>query len=167
MSKPISIIVAIADNNAIGRDNQLLWRISADLQRFKKITAGHTVIMGKNTYFSLPRRPLTNRRNIVISDNIHDHFEGCEMAYSIEEAIRLCDPGKENFVIGGASVYHQFLPFAQKLYITHVHQFFEADTYFPEIRPEIWEISDQEDIINDPQNDFTYSFITYQRKNYL
>ncbi len=167
MTKPISIIVAIAGNRAIGRKNKLLWHISADLKRFKKITAGHAVIMGKNTYFSLPVRPLAKRRNIVISDNEHDRFEGCEMAYSIEEAIRLCDSVKENFVIGGASVYRQFLPHARKLYITQVHRNFEADTFFPEIDPEIWEITEREDIINDPQNDFSYSFITYQRKNYL
>ena len=165
--KPISIIVAIAGNNAIGRDNQLLWHISADLRRFKKITAGHAVIMGKNTYFSLPKRPLVNRRNIVISDNTLDHFPGCEMAYSLEEAIWLSDSGKENFVIGGASLYRQFLPYARKLYITQVHKSFDADTFFPEISPDHWEIIEQEDIMDDTQNDFTYSFITYQRKNYL
>jgi len=165
--KPISIIVAIAGNNAIGRDNQLLWHISADLRRFKKITAGHAVIMGKNTYFSLPKRPLVNRRNIVISDNTLDHFPGCEMAYSLEEAIWLSDSEKENFVIGGASLYRQFLPYARKLYITQVHKSYEADTFFPEISPGHWEIIEQEDIMNDPQNDFTYSFLIYQRKNYL
>ena len=165
--KPISIIVAIAGNNAIGRDNQLLWHISADLRRFKKITAGHTVIMGKNTYFSLPKRPLVNRRNIVVSDNPSDHFPGCEMAYSLEEAIWLSDSGKENFVIGGASLYRQFMPYARKLYITQVHKSYEADTFFPEISPDLWEIIEQEDIMNDPQNDFTYSFLIYQRKNYL
>lgn len=167
MMKQISIIVAVADNYAIGRDNKLLWHISADMRRFKRITAGHTVIMGKNTYLSLPKRPLVNRRNIVISDNPLDLFPGCEMAKSIEEAIQHCDTGKENFVIGGASVYRQFLPLAQKLYITQVHQSFDADTFFPEILPELWEITDKEDVINDPQNDFSYSFLTYQRKNYL
>jgi dihydrofolate reductase len=165
--KQISIIVAVADINAIGKDNKLLWHISADMRRFKRITAGHTVIMGKNTYLSLPKRPLVNRRNIVISDNIRDHFPGCEVVYSLEEAIEQCDTGKENFVIGGASIYRQFMPYAQKLYITRIHKSFDADTYFPEISPDTWEITEQEDIMNDPQNDFSYSFLTYQRKNYL
>jgi dihydrofolate reductase len=167
MMKQISIIVAVADINAIGKDNKLLWHISADMRRFKRITAGHTVIMGKNTYLSLPKRPLVNRRNIVISDNIQDHFPGCEMAYSIEEAIERCDTGNENFVIGGASIYRQFMPYAQKLYITRIHQSYDADTFFPEISPDIWKITEREDVINDPQNDFSYSFLTYQRKNYL
>jgi dihydrofolate reductase len=165
--KPISIIVAIAENYAIGKNNDLLWHISADLQRFKQITAGHTVIMGKNTFFSLPKRPLKNRRNIVISDNRTDHFEGCEMAYSVEEALRICDDHRENFIIGGASIYRQFFPYAGKLYITRVHKSFEADTFFPEISPGEWHITEKEDITDDSQNDFSYSFIIYQRKNYL
>jgi dihydrofolate reductase len=163
--KPISIIVAIAENNAIGKDNKLLWHISADLKRFKKLTSGHTVVMGKNTYLSLPVRPLKDRRNIVISDNCADSFPGCIMAYSIDEAIQQCDNNKENFVIGGASVYRQFMPFAQKLYITKVAKLFEADTFFPEISPDEWKIIEKEDISNDTQNDFMYSFITFQRKN--
>ena len=167
MVKKISIIVAIAENNAIGKENKLLWHISADMKRFKQITAGHTVIMGKNTFFSLPKRPLANRRNIVISDDPGDSFPGCEMAYSIHEAIGKCEAGRENFVIGGASVYRQFLPHAQKLYITRVHKSFDADTFFPEILPGEWEIIEEENVMNDPQNDFSYSFLTYQRKKYL
>jgi dihydrofolate reductase len=167
MVKKISIIVAIAENNAIGKENQLLWHISADLKRFKQITASHTVIMGKNTFLSLPKRPLVNRRNIVISDNPDDSFPGCEMAYSIKEALGKCEAGQENFVIGGASVYRQFLPHAQKLYITRVHKSFDADTFFPEIQPGEWEIIEMENSMNDQQNDFTYSFLTYERKKYL
>jgi len=167
MVKRISIIVAIAENDAIGRENKLLWHISADLKRFKQITAGHTVIMGKNTFFSLPKRPLADRRNIVISDDPGDSFRGCEMAYSIREAIRKCEFGRENFVIGGASVYRQFMPHAQKLYVTRVHKSFDADTFFPEIPPAEWEITEEENIRDDPQNDFTYSFMTFERKKYL
>lgn len=165
--KKISIIVAIAENNAIGKDNKLLWHIPADLRLFKRITDGHTVIMGKNTFLSLPKRPLVNRRNIVISDNEKDHFPGCEMAFSIDEVLQKCEPDKESFVIGGASIYRQFLPFANRLYITRVHRSFDADTFFPELSPDEWKITDREDVTNDPQNDFAYSFLTYQRKNYL
>jgi dihydrofolate reductase len=167
MVRKISIIVAIAENNAIGRENKLLWHISSDLKRFKKITAGHTVIMGKNTFLSLPQRPLVNRRNVVISDNHDDDFPGCEMAYSIQEALGKCETRQENFVIGGASVYRQFMPYAQKLYITQVHKSFDADTFFPDIPESEWEIVEEEDITDDPQNDFAYSFLTYQRKKYL
>jgi len=163
MIKIVSIIVAIAENNAIGRENKLLWHISADLKRFKQITAGRTVIMGKNTFFSLPKRPLANRRNIVISDHPDDSFPGCEMAYSIQEALGKCEAEHENFIIGGASVYRQFLPYAQKLYITRVHKSFDADTFFPEILSSEWEIIEVENVMNDPQNDFTYSFLTYRR----
>jgi dihydrofolate reductase len=165
--KKISIIVAIAENNAIGKENKLLWHISADMKRFKRITEGHTVIMGKNTFFSLPKRPLVNRRNIVISDDPDDSFPGCEIAYSVGEAIGKCETGQENFVIGGASVYRQFLPHAQKLYITRVHKSFNADTFFPEILSGEWEIIEEENRLNDPQNDFAYSFLTYKRKKYL
>ncbi|MBN2762532.1 MAG: dihydrofolate reductase [Bacteroidales bacterium] len=165
--KPISIIVAVAENNAIGKDNRLLWHVSADLKRFKRLTSGHTIVMGKNTYFSLPVKPLANRRNIIITDNINDSFAGCEMAYSIDEALQLCDAEKENFVIGGASIYRQFLPFTQKLYITSVHKSYDADTFFPEISSEQWEITEKENVIKDTQDDFSYSFITYRRKNYL
>jgi dihydrofolate reductase len=167
MMKKVSIIVAIAENNAIGKENKLLWYISADLKRFKQITSGHTVIMGKNTFYSLPKRPLINRRNIIISDDPDDSFPGCEMAYSIREAIAKCDAGHENFIVGGASVYRQFLPLAQKLYITRIHKSYDADTFFPEILPGEWEIIEEENIMNDPQNDFTYSFLTYERKKYL
>lgn len=165
--KPISIIVALAENNAIGKDNKLLWHISADLKRFKRLTTGHTVIMGRNTYLSLPVRPLKGRRNIVITDHATDFYPDCVMAYSIDEAIQLCDDDKENFVIGGASVYRQFMPFAQKLYITKVARSFDADTFFPEIATDEWKIIEKEDINDDTQNDFMYSFITFQRKSYL
>ncbi|HDO26812.1 MAG TPA: dihydrofolate reductase, partial [Bacteroidetes bacterium] len=116
----ISIIVAIASNNAIGKNNDLLWHISKDLQRFKKLTDGHFIVMGKKTYFSLPKRPLPNRTNMVITDVPGEQIDGCLMAWSIEDAIEKMDPEKENFIIGGGSIYRQFLPYANKLYLTRV-----------------------------------------------
>jgi len=160
----ISIIVAIAANNAIGKDNDLLWHISRDLKRFKELTNGHYVVMGKKTYFSLPKRPLPNRTNMVITDMPGEQIDDCLMAYSIEDAIRKMDPENENFIIGGGSVYRQFLPFADKLYITRVHREFDADTFFPEIPLENWELLEKEDVNDDEQNDFTYSFEIYKRK---
>jgi dihydrofolate reductase len=163
--KNISIIVAIAENNAIGRNNQLLWHISADLRRFKEITLGHPVIMGKNTWFSLPVRPLKNRKNIVITDNPDDRFEGAVTVYSIAEALERCDDKDEYFIIGGASVYRQFLPYANKLYLTLVEKAFEADTFFPPIPDTEWETLSSEQPVKDPDHDFTYRFVTLKRKN--
>ncbi len=159
----ISIIVAIAENNAIGKDNDLLWHIPEDMQRFRRITSGHKIIMGKRTYESLPNRPLKNRTNIVISDIPGDHYDGCVMAYSIRQAMEQCTPDEECFVIGGGMVYRQFLPLADKLYITRVHKSFDADVFFPEIDPAIWEETEREKGSGEGL-DFTYSFITYQRK---
>ncbi len=162
--KSISIIVAIASNNAIGKDNDLLWHISEDLKRFKKITKGHYVVMGKKTYFSLPVRPLPNRTNMIITDVPGEKIDNCLMAYSIDDAIEKMDNEKENFIIGGGSIYRQFLPLADKLYITRVHKDFEADTFFPEIDKSEWQLVEKQDVTDDPQNDFAYSFEIYKRK---
>lgn len=164
MSKQISIIVAIAANYAIGKDNDLLWHISKDLKRFKELTQGHFIIMGKRTYFSLPKRPLPNRTSMIITDVEGEEIDGCLMAYSIEDAIEKMDAKNENFIIGGGSIYKQFLPHATKLYITRVNKDFEADTFFPEFSLDSWELKSEEKITDDSQNDFTYSFETYVRK---
>ncbi len=130
MNKDISIIVAIASNNAIGKDNDLLWHISKDLLRFKEITKGHYIVMGKRTYYSLPVRPLPNRTSLIITDIANEVIDNCLMAYSIEDAVNKMDTSNENFIIGGGSIYKQFMPLANKLYITRVHKDFEADTFF-------------------------------------
>ena len=160
----ISIIVAIAENMAIGKNNDLLWHIPEDLKRFKRITSGHPVIMGKRTYESLPRRPLPNRRNIVITDIKGEELEGCEMAWSIAEAIAKCNPSEENFVIGGASIYKQFLPYADRLYLTRIHKSFDADVFFPEIDNSQWKLNSKEDFVGDDLNDFAWSNEIYERK---
>jgi dihydrofolate reductase len=159
----ISIIVAIAENMAIGKNNDLLWHIPADMKRFKLITSGHPVIMGKRTWESLPRRPLPNRRNIVITDIPGEQIEGCEMVYSIREAIAKCSPEEENFIIGGASVYRQFLPHADRLYLTLVKKSYSADVFFPELDLSQWKLVSKEDFPPDDTNDFAYSNETYDR----
>jgi dihydrofolate reductase len=159
----ISIIVAIAENNAIGKNNDLLWHIPEDMKRFRQITTGHKIIMGKRTYESLPHRPLKNRTNIVISDIPGDRYEGAVMAYSLEEALEHCPAEEECFIIGGGMVYRQFLPLADKLYITRVDKPFDADIFFPEIDPGTWEETSRDEGA-DKGLDFTYSFITYERK---
>jgi len=162
--KNISIIVAVAENWAIGKNNQLLFSLSNDLKRFKKITTGHTVIMGKKTFFSLPKGALPNRKNIVISDDRKDKFMGCEMAYSIEEAIEKCDPDEENFIIGGGMIYQQFFPITNKLYLTKVHQSVkDADIFFPEIHFDEWELIEREDVSGN-ENHPSYSYLILKKK---
>lgn len=160
----ISIIVAIAENGAIGKDNQLLWHISEDLKRFKKITAGHKIIMGRNTLLSLPKWPLPNRTSIVITDNKTEQFAGCEMVYSIEEAVSKCGKDEECFIIGGASIYRQFMPLADKLYITRVHKPFEADTFFPEISEKVWHLTEKSETFEMEDGSFGYTFESYLKK---
>ena len=161
----ISIIVAIGDqNNAIGRQGDLLCHLPDDLKHFKQITTGCTVIMGKRTFFSLPRHPLPNRRNIVITDIAGEQFDGAESAYSIDEALYKADADKENFIIGGGMVYRQFMPLADKLYITHIHNVWDdADTFFPEISTEDWQLTTIEHHTADVKNPYDYSFAEYIR----
>lgn len=164
MKKHISIIVAIASNYAIGKDNDLLWHISKDLKRFKEITKNHYIIMGKRTYYSLPIRPLPNRVSMILTDIPEESIDNCLMAYSIEDAIEKMDPDKENFIIGGGSIYKQFMPIADKLYITRVHKDFEADTFFPNISENDWKLISCENINDDNQNHFKYSFEIYDKR---
>ncbi len=161
MSKQISIIVAIASNFAIGKDNDLLWHISKDLKRFKELTQGHFIVMGKKTYFSLPRRPLPKRTNMIITDIEGEEIDDCLMAYSIEDAISKMDSENENFIIGGGSIYAQFVKHATKMYITRVNNDFEGDVFFPEFNTKEWKLVEKVDVNDDPQNEFTYSFETY------
>ena len=159
----ITIIVATDSNQGIGYRNNLLAHLPGDLQRFRKITMGHCLIMGKKTWESLPNKPLPGRKNIVLTDNELDCFDCAETARSIEEALSLCEQGKEVFVIGGGSVYRQFMPLADRLMVTHIHKVYEADTFFPEINSDEWYIIEQEDHFHgDPEvPDFTYT--TYLR----
>ncbi|MDX1284550.1 MAG: dihydrofolate reductase [Draconibacterium sp.] len=163
VQKNISIIVAIAENFAIGKNNDLLFYLPNDLKRFKQITSGHTIIMGRNTLLSLPRWPLPNRRHIVITDKKDDVFPGCEAVFSIEEAIEKVKDEQEAFIIGGGMIYRQFYPLAGKLYLTLVHKPFEADVYFPEVNYSDWEEVAREDFY-DEKNDFEYSYLDLKRK---
>ena len=160
----ISIIVAIAENYAIGKDNDLLWHIPADMKRFKALTLGHPVIMGKKTWLSLPKRPLPGRKNIIITDDPSDCFEGCIMVHTIDEALAQVVPGEESFVIGGASVYKQFYSLAGKLSLTIVNKEFKGDVFFPEIDFSEWQQISAEDIAFDEALGFSYSNKIFVRK---
>lgn len=151
----ISIIVAIARHGAIGKDNALLWHISDDLKRFKRITSGHPVVMGRKTYESLGR-PLPNRINVVITRNTNFRAEGCTVVHSMAEAVSLFPSTEEVFVIGGAQIYTEALDIADKFYLTKVEAQYDADTFFPKWDPAQWrEIS--------CENHDGYSFIDYVR----
>ena len=163
IQKNISIIVAIAQNFAIGKNNDLLFHLPNDLKRFKQITTGHPVIMGRNTLLSLPKGALPNRRNIVISDIPGETFERCEMVSSIEEAANAVLDEDEAFIIGGGMIYRQFFPIAGKLYLTLVHRDFDADVYFPEIDYSQWTELAREDHF-DEKNGFSYSYLDLKRK---
>jgi dihydrofolate reductase len=159
----ISIIVAIAENFAIGKNNDLLFHLPNDLKHFKEITTGKTIIMGRNTLLSLPKWPLPNRRHIVITDKKDDNFPGCETVFSIDEAIEKVKDEPEAFIIGGGMIYRQFFPLAGKLYLTVVHQPFEADIFFPEVIYSEWDEVSREDFY-DEKNGFAYSYINLERK---
>jgi len=157
----ISIIVAISQNHAIGKDNKLLWHLPNDLKHFKTKTSGHTVIMGRKTYDSVGK-PLPNRRNIVITRQQLD-IPGCEVVNSLNDALALCKTDEEIFIVGGAEIYRQAMSITNKIYLTIVHQNFDGDTYFPEIEENIWAETEREDFQPDEKNKLAHSFITLER----
>jgi len=159
----ISIVVAISSNNAIGKNNQLLWHLPADLKHFKNITTGHTIIMGRKTYDSIGK-PLPNRRNIIITRQKDLQLDGVEVVNSLDEALTLCKDEKEIFVIGGAEIYKQAISICDKIYLTRVHQNFDADAFFPELDNETWKEISKEDHLPDEKNKFAYTFSTLERR---
>ena len=161
----LSIIVAKAQNNIIGKDNKLLWHIPEDLKRFKDITTGHTIIMGRKTFESLGR-VLPNRKHIVFTQNpdfkVND--ENVKIVHSMLEIQEYIENKEENFVIGGAMIYNLLMPYANKMYITEIHKDFEGDTVFPKINLDIWEEVSREKGEDIEQNNLEYDFVVYERK---
>ncbi len=157
----ITIIAALAQNNAIGLHNQLLYRMPNDLRRFKALTTGHTVIMGRKTFESLPKGALPNRRNIVLSRQAAASFPGAECFSSLEAALAACRD-EEVFIIGGATLYEEALPRAGRLCITHIADTpADADAFFPEIRSETWRMEKEEAHKADEKHAFDYTFTDY------
>ncbi len=171
----LNIIVAIDEQNAIGKEGSLLCHLSADLKHFKALTTGHTVVMGSRTYLSLPRRPLPNRRNVVLTRQDAALFEGTEIVRSIEEIVAMnnqkmpdtpIDTDNEIFIIGGGQVYEQMLPYADRLYLTRIHHTFpDADTFFPAIDMNSWQLVSRETFSADDNNPYDFSFEEYLRHN--
>jgi len=160
----ISIAVAVGENYAIGKNNQLLWHMPADLKFFKQTTSGHAVIMGRKTFDSVGKA-LPNRRNIVITRNQSLKIDGAEIANSLNEALELCkQEEKAVFIIGGAEIYKQALPIANMLYLTTVHHNFDADTFFPAFDLNEWTVFSTEKHLPDEKNKYPYTFTVLKRK---
>jgi dihydrofolate reductase len=158
----IAIIVATDNNRLIGKDNDLPWKLSADLQYFKRVTMGKPLIMGRKTHESIGR-PLPGRKNIIITGDEKLTAEGCVVVNSIDAALAECADVEEVMVMGGASLYEQFLPIANKLYLTRVDAELTGDTWFPEWQTEQWLEVEREDHQADEKNQFDYSFIVYEK----
>ncbi len=161
----LSIVVAISENNVIGKDNKLLWHLPEDLKRFKELTTGHTIIMGRKTFESLGGI-LPNRKHIVITRDTNYKVENnnVEIMNDIQEIDKYVNDNEENFVIGGAIIYSQLIKKAQKMYITKIYKKFDGDAYFPKIDENEWEIIETKKGIKDEKNPFDYEYITYVRK---
>ncbi len=158
----IAIVAAMAKNNAIGKDNQLLWHITEDMKFFKSLTQGGTIIMGRKTYESIGR-PLPDRRNIVISRSFSFSDKRVEVFHSIEEAIDAASSDEKVFIIGGGEVYRQSLCFADTLCITHINYQCEADTFFPSVNYDEWSVVDRIDYQRGVTFEHPFSFVTYKK----
>jgi dihydrofolate reductase len=161
----ISLIVAMASNRVIGLNNQMPWHLSADLKKFKKITMGAPILMGRKTYESIGR-PLPGRTNIIISRNPTYSQPGCLVFNDIDKALASCGDVEEVFVIGGSDFYKSMLPVADTLYLTQIDQEFPGDTFFPEFDPDQWIEVEREDIRNDPDAAFSYSFLKLEKRRH-
>ncbi len=158
----ISIIVAAARNNVIGRDGELPWRLPEDLKRFKQLTSGKPVIMGRLTYESIGK-PLPDRKNIVLSTRNGLKIDGCDVVDTPDAAIRLAGGAEEVMVIGGGGVYSQMLPMADRIYMTRINATVDGDTFFPEIKDNEWQVVDRVDFPEDESRQFDFSFVTLDR----
>lgn len=161
----ISIIVAVDEQNAIGRNNGLLCHLPADLKYFKSITDGHSIVMGRKTFESLPKGALPNRRNIVVTRNSSLQWSNVETCGSLSESFDLTKDEEEVFIIGGGAIYKAAFEFCNRLYVTKIkHRFDDADTFFPAIDPTLWKLSFQEDHLADEKNKYDFSFLIFTKR---
>ena len=159
----IILIAAAAENNALGKNNELVWHLPDDFKRFKELTSGHYIIMGRKTFESF-QKPLPNRTHVVITRQKNYHPEGCIVANNIEEAIEICPKNEAVFIIGGGEIFDLALPFADKIELTRVHATFEADAFFPEINRPEWNLVYNEFHPKDEKHNFDFSYQTFVRK---
>lgn len=159
----VILIAAAAKNNALGKNNDLIWHLPNDFKRFKAITSGHYIIMGRKTFESFPK-PLPNRTHVVITRQKGYQPEGCIIVDSIEKALAISPKNENVFIIGGGEIYTLGLPFAQKIELTRVHNDFEADVFFPEIDLKQWKLVEEEFHLKDEKHKYDFSFQTFLRK---
>jgi len=160
----LSTIVAVAKNNVIGKDNKLIWHLPEDLKRFKSITTGKVIIMGRKTFESLGR-VLPNRKHVILCNDMEMNIEdeNVEILDSIDKLDKYINTEEECFVIGGATIYKLLMPYVEKLYITKINQEFDGDVYFPEIDEQIWKEVAREKGIKNDENPYDYEYITYEK----
>lgn len=158
----LSCIVAVSENGVIGRKNGLPWKLSADLRRFKQLTTGHAIIMGRKTFDSIGR-PLPNRTSIVMTRDLGYESPGVVVVHSFDQAVAACEDQQEAFVIGGEAVFREALPRSQRLYLTRVHKNVEGDAYFPEAELAGWKLLQQERHPEGDKNDYPFTFCVYER----
>jgi dihydrofolate reductase len=162
--KRLIIIAAAAENNALGKDNDLVWHLPDDFKRFKALTTGHKIIMGRKTLESFPK-PLPNREHIVVTrDKDYTPKFPCTIVHSLEDAIDLVGNNETAFIIGGGEIYRQSMSFATDMELTRVHGTFEADTFFPEINPNEWELVKEEHHPKDDRHQYSFTYLTYTKK---
>ena len=162
-NRELTIIAAVSINNVIGNNNKLIWKLSNDLKRFKKLTTNHSVIMGRKTFESLPN-PLPDRNNIVITRDTNYSKPNIQVCSSIEDAINLTKTDTQPFIIGGGEIYSQTINIVDKIELTRVHEEFDGDAYFPEIPLDIFELINEENYNSDLENEFDYSYLTYKKR---
>ena len=159
----IIMIAAVAENNALGKNNELVWHLPNDFKRFKSLTTNHHIIMGRKTFESFPK-PLPNRVHVVITRQNDYNPEGCIVVDSIEKAIAICPENEDSYIIGGGEIYNLGMGHADILEITKVHHSFDADTYFPEIDKSDWQIVESEENFKDEKHLYDYTYETYIRR---
>lgn len=159
----ISLICAASRNGVIGKGNRLPWRLPADLKRFKRLTMGHTVIMGRKTFESIGK-PLPGRTNVVVTRQKDFQARDCRVAHSLEEALHLCSPDQEVFVIGGGSIFQQALPLADRIYLTSIHHNFTGETHLFDLDKTLWQETSRQDFKPDTENPFPYSFQVLEKQ---
>lgn len=159
----ITLIAAVSENNALGKNNDLLWHLPKDFKRFKEITSGHYIVMGRKTFESFPK-PLPNRTHVIISRQKKVVPEGCILVENLEKAFEICPKNENIFVIGGGEIYKQTIAIADKLDITKVHSSFDAEVFFPEIDTNIWRLESEEFHQKDEKNQFDFTFQTYLKR---
>tara|TARA_B100001250_G_scaffold232956_1_gene200023 strand:+ start:1238 stop:1732 length:495 start_codon:yes stop_codon:yes gene_type:complete len=162
-NRELTIIAAVSINNVIGNKNKLIWNLPNDLKRFKKLTTGHSIIMGRKTFDSLTN-PLPDRDNIVITRSTNYSNPGIKVCSSIEEAMSLTKTDTQPFIIGGGEIYSQTINMVDKIELTRVHEKFDGDAYFPEIPLDIFELINEEKYSSDSENEFDYSYLTYKKR---